>query len=74
MADEAPKLETPLSKAENTVNRFLNGAPCSLNPHLPMSDLEKLIMLKMLRLELPHQSTNLNELEWAIRKAAKAAQ
>jgi len=72
MADEAPK--SKLTLAEDVVSRFLNGAPCSLNPHLPMTELEKLVMLKALRLEFPHQSTNLNELEWAIRKAAKAAQ
>lgn len=72
MAEEAPQA-TPLQVAETVVERYLNGAPCSLNPHPPMTDLEKLIMLKMLRLEFPHQSTALSEIESAIWKHVRKA-
>ena len=66
---EAPK--TPLQEAEDYVSMFLNGAKCVITNHEPATTLHKLIMLKMLRLDMPHQSTNLKDLDAAIAKEAK---
>jgi len=60
-----------LKEAETHVALWLNGGGCQTTMHNAATDLEKLVMLKMLRLELPHQSTQLAELDAAIRKATK---
>jgi hypothetical protein len=65
MAEET-KVATPLSRAEDRVALILNGGAAGLDAHLALTELEKLVMLKMLRLEYPHQSTTLRELDAAI--------
>ena len=70
-ADPPEAAKTPLQEAEDYVSQFLNGAKCTITNHEPATTLHKLIMLKMLRLDMPHQSTNLKDLDLAIAKEAK---
>jgi hypothetical protein len=71
-ADETPAPPaTPLKEAEDYVALFLNGGACTNHTHDAATDLHKLILLKQLRLEMPHQSTNIKDLDAAIRKALK---
>ena len=58
-------------KAEDNVSRFINGGHCTETLHVPASHLEMLLMLKHLRLALPHQSTNVPDIEHAIRTEVK---
>jgi hypothetical protein len=66
-----------LTEAEDYVLGMINGhesggeKKCSASWHRSMTKLEKLITLKMLRLELPHQGTSPAELDSAIRKELK---
>ena len=62
---------TPLKEAEDHVALFLNGGVCTKHNHDGATDLQKLIILKQLRIEMPHQSMQLSELDAAIRKATK---
>ena len=68
MVDTGP-LEVATKAAEDAVSLFLNGGNCTKTLHEPASDEAKLVMLKQIRLELPHQSTAISEIEKAILKA-----
>lgn len=61
--------------AEDKASIFLNGTPegetCSLSRHSEATRLEKLVLLRALKIEFPHQSTNVFDLELAIRKESK---
>ena len=56
---------------EDQVALFLNGGPCTKTVHEGASELQKLMMLKMLRLDMPHQSTSVTELDFAINRLTK---
>lgn len=56
--------------AEDAVSRWLNGGNCTTTSHIAASTLEKLLMLKFLRMDMPHQSTQISDLEAAIKKEA----
>lgn len=66
-----------LKEAEDRVSRFVNGLEAenctiSMHPAVPAaSRLSKLLMLKMLRLEMPYQSTEPAALEWSIARELK---
>lgn len=66
-----------LKEAEDRVSRFLNGVEsegCSVSIHQPIppaSRLARLVMLKMLRSEMPHQSTQIPAIEAEIAKELK---
>jgi len=69
--DDATELPNLLKEAEDYVALFLNGGGCHKTVHEAATDLQKLILLKQLRLEMPHQSTQISDLDAAIRKALK---
>lgn len=66
-----------LKEAEDRVSRFLNGAQkescwISLHPAVPAAtQLAKLLMLKYLRLEMPHQSTQISAIETEVARELK---
>ena len=60
-----------LKEAETRVALWLHGGDCTIRNHDAATVLEKLIALKMLRMEFPHQSTQVAELDRAIEKEAK---
>ena len=68
MPEEAEKPKTPLQLAEDRVSNYLNGGKCIISEHPAMTQLEQLIMLRQLRIEMPHQSTAPVDIEIAIRK------
>ena len=70
--NELPNL--PLQLAEDEVSRFLNGGNCTTTAHVSAGRLVKLVMLKMLRLDMPHVSMQLQSLEHEIREEAKRPQ
>ena len=56
---------------EDGVALWLNGGGCQTTTHEGATQLQKLVMLKMLRLDMPHQSTQIKDIERAIAIAAK---
>ena len=56
---------------EDGVALWLNGGGCTKTTHDGATELQKLIMLKMLRMDMPHQSTQIKDIERAIALAAK---
>lgn len=71
LEETTEKPKTPLQLAEDRVSNYLNGGSCTISLHPAMTQIEKLLMFKMLRLEMPHQATSLNDLEWAISQEVK---
>lgn len=73
MAEQAEGEQKPsaLQAAEGAVAQFLNGGRCVHSQHPEASQLMKLIMLKQLRIEMPHQGTNPADLDIAIRREVK---
>ena len=61
------KSEEILKAAEDNVSLFLNGGGCNKTTHEGATEVEKLLMLKMLRMEFPHISTQVYVLEYLIR-------
>ena len=61
----------PLKDAEDRVSLFINGGSCMTTKHEEASELDKLVMLKMLRMEFPHLSMSIASIESAIRRLAK---
>lgn len=59
---------------EDGVALWLNGGNCTAMNHTGATELQKLLMLKMLRLDMPHQSTQIKDIERAISLAAKKEQ
>ena len=60
-----------LKDAEDRVSQILNGGKCTTSEHEPLTLLEKMILLRALKIEFPHQSMALHELAWAVQKAAR---
>lgn len=54
--------------AEDRVSQFLNGGNCTITMHPSATLLDKLLMLKQIRLDLRYQSCDLAELESAIKR------
>ena len=79
MAEEEKKPQkSKLVEAEDYVSGLINGhadsdpeQKCAATKHRSTTYLERLIMLKTLRIEFPHLSTNLVDLDMAIRRESK---
>ena len=70
--DVAAVEKSPLQLAEDRVCGFINGAgSCTESTHREATTLERLVMFKLLRIEFPHQSSTLTDLEIAIRRELK---
>ena len=72
MADQDSEAKSPLQLAEDRVGGFINGGgSCTQSTHVEATTLERLVMFKVLRIEFPHQSSTLTDLDIAIRKELK---
>lgn len=64
-------MEDALKQSEDRVGLFLNGGQCTKSTHDAATTLDELLMFKHLRLRLPHHSSQMADLEAAIRKELK---
>jgi hypothetical protein len=60
-----------LKAAEDNVSLFLNGGGCNKTTHEGATEVEKLLMLKMLRMEFPHVPTDPESLRHLINHKVK---
>lgn len=56
-----------LKESEDLVTHWLDGGPCSHTSHRAPTTLDMLVMLKQLRIRMPHRASALSELDAAIR-------
>ena len=73
MAATDTGVKTKLEEAEDRASQFVNGGGYQKTTHQAATYLEKLIMLKTLRMDLPHISMQIKELEHLIAVELKKA-
>ena len=61
-------------KASDVLNGTAEGSTCTISRHPAATLLEKLVLMRALKIEFPHQSTNIVDLEIAIRKQIRVAE
>ena len=60
-----------ISMAKDKDATIINGGPCPVSLHSELTHLEKLAIMRHLKLELRHQSTWPGDLEEAMRREAE---